>query len=475
MKEQTDKNCAFNSERKRVNRNALISVLLAAVIIVTIFAGYFVRGTVEPEESREMSAIMRLLKENSIYVSEESAEESSSEFLQIDELSSQFVQKVIAPYDPYAKYYSPQEYKRLLEEDNGRYSGVGIGISEDRTTETISVTRVYLNSPAYKSGMKEQDVLLGGIKKGDTEYTYFKTAVLEFNQDKPESEKVSVLSIINEFFAGFEVGDEVKLKIWRGDGEMEFTLIKEDYVVSYVEYKDNEKAYYFSTEDDGFKGRESSDEDMILPSLSDDTGYIKLYEFEGDAAEQFEEALEYMNTERNKTKLILDLRDNGGGIIDILLKIASHLINNVGESKIRVLNYTDKNASSYYSTTNRFNPDFLTDISVIANAGTASAAECLIGALMDYGDSETYHGAQFGAYRLVLTPKRNASGDEFYRTYGKGIMQTTYALSSGGALKLTTAKISWPVSKKCIQGEGIVSTIHESDAHAILRADAVLH
>lgn len=474
MKEQKDKNAAWNTERKRINRTALVSVVLAAIMIITFFAGYFVRGMVEPTTAQEMAAIMRLLKENSIYVSEQSAEEPSPQVLQIDELSAQFVQKVIAPYDPYATYYSPQEYKQVLEEDKGRYSGVGIGISEDKDTKQVKVARVYLNSPAYKAGVKSGDVLVGGIKKGETDYTYFNTAVLEFNQDKPESEQITVLKAVNEFFSGFEIGDEITLKILREETEIEFTLKKQDYIVSYVEYKDNEKYYYFSTESDGFKGRSrdlDAAEKLSMP-ISEDTAYIKLYEFEGDAAEQLGKALDFMYT-RGRTKLILDLRDNGGGLIDILLEIASYLVNDNDTANIKILNFEEKNAVNHYSTVNRFKG--VTDISVIANAGTASASECLIGALIDYGDKGIYGGAQFGYDRLVITPKKDVNGNDVYRTYGKGIMQTTYGLPSGGALKLTTAKIKWPVSDRCIQGEGITSDIHETDENAIARANAVLH
>ena len=113
----------------------------------------------------------------------------------MDELSAQFVQKVIAPYDPYAAYYSPQGYKQLLEEDRGRYSGVGIGLTFDKDTGSVKIAKVYLNSPAYKNGVKESDILVAGIKKDETEYTYFNTAVLEFNQDKPENERITALKL----------------------------------------------------------------------------------------------------------------------------------------------------------------------------------------------------------------------------------------------------------------------------------------
>ena len=463
MREQTDKNGTWNKERKRINRTALISVLLAAVMIITFFAGYFVRGITEPV----LGEIWKIIQGTSVYTKD----------MTEDELADLFV-KATLQEDKYAKYYSPQEYKKILEEDKGRYSGVGVGITEDTDTGDVKVAKVYINSSAYKENVETGDVLVGGIKKGETEYTDFKVAVSEYNENKEEDEKITVLSAVNDFFADFDIGDEIKLKIQRGSSEPEEkTLNKKNYNVSYVEYKDNEKYYYFSTEASGVKPVEPRDPENVLSGLDTDTAYIKLYEFEGDAAAQFNKALEYMRT-RGKTKLILDLRNNGGGLIDILLEIASYLINDKDAADIRVLNFRDKTSQSHYSTKNRFykGENQLTDISVIANTKTASAAECLIGALLEYGDREAFNGAQFNYEKLILTEHNYERG--YFCTYGKGIMQSTYPLKSGGALQLTTAYIYWPMSWVCIQDVGIRQTRPENcvaDGDAIARANETLH
>lgn len=463
MVDQTDKNGTWSKERKKINRTAIISVVLAAIIVTTFFAGYFVRGITEPV----LGEIWGIIQGTSVYTKD----------MTEDELAELFVKATLKD-DKYAKYYSPKEYAKIREEDKGRYSGVGIGITEDNNTGDVKVAKVYINSSAYKKNVKAGDILVGGIKKGETEYTDFKVAVSEYNQDKEEDEKITVLSVVNDFFADFIIGDEIKLKIKQGSAEPEEkTLNKEKYNVSYVEYKDEEEHYYFSTETSGIE-RLNPIEVNVLPCLDTDTAYIKLYEFEGDAAAQFNKALEYMRT-RGKTKLILDLRDNGGGLVDILLNIASYLINYNDAADIRVLNFKDKISDSHYSTNkNRFykGENQLTDISVIANAGTASASECLIGALSDYGNREAFNGASFSIEeRLILTERNDTRG--YFCTYGKGIMQTTYSLKSGGALQLTTAQIFWPISWTCVQDVGI-QTVPEncvSDEDAIARANEVLH
>ena len=105
----------------------------------------------------------------------------------------------------------------------------------------------------------------------------------------------------------------------------------------------------------------------------------------------------------------------------------------------------------------------ITDVIVLANDGTASASECLIGALLDYGEKG------FSKERLIL--EKNDAG--VARTYGKGIMQTTFSLSNGGAFKLTTARMLWPKTKTCIHKTGI-TTLPQNEVNAgddaILRA-----
>lgn len=463
MKEQTDKNGAFNSERKRVNRNALISVLLAAVIIVTFFAGYFVRGTVELTANQKINEIIKIIDNSSIYAEGKTA----------DELVADLVKEILKE-DKYARYYTAEEYEKLILEDAGQYAGVGVGMSESTSGE-VTIVSVYMNSPAYKSDVREGDVLIAGIFKGNTEYKTFEEYLTEYNDDvSDEKDKKDIAWVVNKFFSDYGIGEEIKFKVLRGDPatETEFALTKANYTVSYVEYKDNEKYFYFSTEEDGFKGRESSDIDKALPELSADTAYIRLCAFEGDATNQFAKAMEYMGT-RGKTKLILDLRNNGGGLVNVMVDIASYLINDNGAKHINVVDLQEKSARTHIETSSNRFCSFLTDISVIANSGTASASESLIGALEDYGDPTGHGGANFSRSRLILTEenlKRHT-----YSTFGKSIMQTTYPLKSGGAIKLTTAYLFWPLTKIYIQDRGIETTYCINDGTEIAHADSLLH
>ena len=105
-------------------------------------------------------------------------------------------------------------------------------------------------------------------------------------------------------------------------------------------------------------------------------------------------------------------------------------------------------------------------ICVLADSMTASASECLIGSMIDYGAI---------AYADICLSYRNGVA----KTYGKGIMQTTYPyLLTGDALRLTTAKIVWPKSGRCIHGIGVLPTdgaitVEENYVGDVEIADAV--
>ena len=135
----------------------------------------------------------------------------------------------------------------------------------------------------------------------------------------------------------------------------------------------------------------------------------------------------------------------------------------------------EKTVKTHFSTSKNNFRAWLKEISVIADSNTASASECLIGALMDYGGAN-FGGALFSSNMLVLTDFIESRG--YYSTYGKGIMQTTYQLASGGAFTLTTAEIFWPRTRVCVQDVGIKTNNPKNqvdDEFAIARAVEILH
>ena len=267
-------------------------------------------------------------------------------------------------------------------------------------------------------------------------------------------------------FASAHHGQEISFFVEGKDKE--YKLSAKEYKASYVVYFDSEKIYEFSSDygKNPVATERENTEYTDIEKEDDKTAYIKLNQFEGNAGSEMESTLKYMRS-RGRTRLILDLRYNGGGSMSVLTDIAADFIDNGGKKK-SVVAYAinSKGEKQTYSTSSNQYNGFLTSVAVIANENTASASECLIGALSCYGVL-----GENPEQKIVLI--KNSSGD--VKTYGKGIMQTTFIMRNGGALKLTTAKIYWPDAKTCIHAKGITSGVVSTDDIAVKRAVELLN
>ena len=160
--------------------------------------------------------------------------------------------------------------------------------------------------------------------------------------------------------------------------------------------------------------------------LEGNVGYICLSGFEGTTTGQFKEALENLRAQ-GMTALVLDLRDNPGGRVDVVTAIADELL---PDGLVMYMEDKDGNRESYYSSDEI--GDFDLPLVVLVNGNSASASELLSGAIQARG-----------AGILVGT-----------RTFGKGIVQTTVPFFDMTALKVTTDKYFLP-DDRCIHGEGV--------------------
>jgi carboxyl-terminal processing protease len=145
--------------------------------------------------------------------------------------------------------------------------------------------------------------------------------------------------------------------------------------------------------------------------LENDTGYIKIPEFDTVTVEQFENAVADL-TDQGMQRLILDVRDNPGGLLDSVCAILDDLLPEC------LLVYTEDrngNGNKFYSEEGQITQ---VPLAVLVNGDSASASEVMAGALQDYGAA------------VIIGQK----------TFGKGIVQRTYMYSDGSAFKLTTEK-----------------------------------
>ena len=268
--------------------------------------------------------------------------------------------------DPYTTYYTKEEMKEIMEETNGNFVGIGIYMTENIKENVIMVIKPIENSPAEKAGILPGDII---TKINDVEYTGDK---LEEASNKIRGEE----------------GTKVKLEIYRNGETKEFEITRKKVVISHITTK----------------------------VLEDNIGYIAISDFDGDCANEFK--TKYKELEKKGiTKLIIDIRNNGGGIVDKSLEIANTMIE---KGSTLLITKDKKNNEDITKATE--NPIINMPVVVLTNEYSASASEILAGALKDNNKAT-----------LVGT-----------KTYGKGIIQELNKLSDGSRLKVTVSEYYTP-------------------------------
>lgn len=407
----------------------IISSLLFAVFIL----GFTVRLITEDKEQRAFREMMKIINENSVVVPS----------VTFDELAENGFESVLKE-DNYARYFSKEEYKKSKKEDKGDYSGFGFSF----VGNTNKVNSVVYNSPCEK----------GGVKSGDIIKT-----ITVFNEEK----KITDFDTLSSAISNLKAGDSAKFDIERANGE-QFSLVmqKENYKAGYIRYADSETELRVRTNEKGeYYLKEFSQNKNAL--LDNRTAYIEMTEFSGGLTQQLKLALNHAK-ENGKDQLILDLRNNGGGQLSVLQDVCSLIMPTTAKSGSLLVNAKLKSDETNFCLEKKGTNDFIKNTVVLANKNTASASEALIGAMAHYG------AGGFSLDKLVCeyNDKR-----EDYSTFGKGIMQTTFTLSNGGAIKLTTAKIYWPDKSTCIHDVGVKPTLEKNcikNSDSIKRALEIL-
>ena len=280
--------------------------------------------------------------------------------------------------DPYSAYMTKETYDSWLASATGNYSGVGITFSEndDGNFEVISINP---DSPAEKAGVEPGDFILE--VDGQT-YTDSEIMAANIRGDK---------------------GTDVTLKIFHDGKEKDVTMTRADIVLQSVTWK----------------------------MLDDDIGYIEINSFIDNTGSDFSKALKKVE-KKNAKGLILDLRNNGGGLVDECVKVADEFLDE------GVVCYVeDKNGST--DTYDAEDGKTTIPTVVLINEASASASEILAGALKDNG------------FEIVGT-----------KSFGKGVIQTTIEMDDGSALKLTIMQYLSPDKHK-IHGKGIKPTVKVKD------------
>ncbi len=342
--------------------------------------------------------------------------------------------------DDYSEYMTYEEYLAMTESLAGKRSGIGVAFSvaDAYGNPQMMVYRVLENSPAEQAGLRYGDLIVG-FGKSETDI----------------KESVDFNNGFQPFLNAMGDSEPFYLKIMR-DGETSLVQIsKEYYVESYVSYRTNKTSYGFT----GDTALEMTEKGNALTCLPDDTAYIRLTQFTGNAADGFALVMEQFKKDE-MTNLVLDLRENGGGYLEYLQDIAQYFCKESDHARPAavIADYGEKR-EVYRAAGNRYY-DYFTDesrIMVLADCYTASASECLIGCMVDYGAV---------AYEDICLSERNGVA----KTFGKGIMQATFYVdkSKKDFLKLTTAELRWPVSEESIHARGVLpqdGTLTVAESH----------
>lgn len=349
--------------------------------------------------------------------------------------------------DEYSYYLDESAFDKAGSENEGQRAGIGLTFltKNDADADDAQIYRVLGNSPAERAGIMGGDVILA------------------FGLSQTEMQEESSYNALVAFLNTLDIKEEFYMQIRQKGEEKTVVLCKETFVESYVFYRTQESAYRF----EGKTATTLVKKGMPLSCLDEDTAYIRLTQFNGAAAEEFGQVMGLFR-EQGKKNLLLDLRGNGGGLLDIMQEISSYFCRGAKEKRplVAVADYGERK-QKFKATGNVYDKYFSSEskIRVLADNETASAAEALIGCMLDYGT--------IGYGDICLSQR----GDEA-KTFGKGIMQTTIPLLGGDAIKLTTAKICWPISGDCIHGRGILPedgtiTVPESAENDVEIAAAV--
>lgn len=268
--------------------------------------------------------------------------------------------------DPYSSYYTAEEYASLMEGTSGTYYGIGAVLTQNINTKIVTILHVYPGTPAEEAGVKDGDLI---VKVGD------------IDGDSME------LSELVTYIKG-EEGTTVHLELMR-EGEnnnIELDVERRKIEVPTVQYQ----------------------------MLEGNTGLIQISEFSEATPEQFSDAIKDLQGQ-GMTSVIMDLRDNPGGVLQSVCKMLDELLPE------GILVYTEDkygNRSDYKSDKSCMD----IPMAVLINGNSASASEIFAGAIKDY---------KYGT--LIGTT-----------SFGKGIVQTIIPMEDGSAVKVTMAKYFTP-------------------------------
>ncbi|MBI1921790.1 MAG: S41 family peptidase [Geobacter sp.] len=363
---------------KRMPRKK-VTIIITLLTMLAVFAGVGVQRRCAAEGGNDYESIELFTDVLSI------VKKSYVEEVDTKKLVYGAINGMLASLDPHSSFMPPDTYKEMKIDTKGEFGGLGIEITiKDGLLTVIAPIE---DTPAYRAGIKAGDQII----KIDDKFTKDMSIMDAVKRMRgPKGTKV-ILTIFRE---GFEKPKE-------------FPMVRDIIQVKSVKFK---------TLDDGY-------------------GYVRIAQFQEKTDDDLSRALKALKEENAGTLrgLILDLRNDPGGLLDQAVKVASHFVEKgklvvytegrEAESKMKFLAKADSKEPNY-------------PIVVLINSGSASASEIVAGALQDHN-------------RAIIMGTQS---------FGKGSVQTIIPLSDDSGLRLTTARYYTP-NGRSIQAKGIVPDI----------------
>ena len=279
--------------------------------------------------------------------------------------------------DPYSEYLTSREYQDLMVNTMGEFEGIGVTITGDSNGNIVIVSTIE-GTPADQAGLKTGDVI-----------------TMVDNEPYSGAELSKAASAMRG-----EKGTKVTITYWRGGVTTDVILTRAKII----------------------------DQSVYSKILSEDVGYIRITQFEKNTDKDFEAVLKELEG-ANVKGIIIDIRNNGGGLIDSGIEIADMLL---GEGTITYLENNQKERTYYNSNDSTTSIPYI----LLINEGTASTSEILAAAVQDNGGG------------TVLGTK----------SFGKGVVQSVEMLPDGDAIKLTVMQYYSPKGNT-IHGKGVIPEI----------------
>lgn len=289
--------------------------------------------------------------------------------LNAKELMNYAIEALLYEVDPYTEYYPAANQDDLLTISTGRYGGIGCVIS--MRDGKVIMSEPYWNSPARRGGIRHGDRLIA--IDGDTITAKQNTTDASSRLRGP-------------------AGTEVKVTVQRADSVFDLTIMREEIKVDPVPY--------YAVDKDG-------------------VGYIRLTTFNERAASEVKEAVAEMLANKALKGIILDLRANGGGLLEGAVQIVSNFVPK-GTEVVSTKGRNESETRTYRTTSRPLSTDV--PLVILTDGNTASSSEIVAGSLQDLD-------------RAVIIGERS---------YGKGLVQSGRQLPFGDLMKLTTARYYIP-------------------------------